>query len=1748
MCVFDPCRLFLSLRRIGAVAALSVMALASACDEHAGGMNPATTAMLAASAQAQPPGPDVAADAVPAVNRSVPVTQDADPGRLTPRSTPAEIVQARLFEEPILPLGAVPTAAQNAALAEALTIVQGRGIAAGLPALSMLLSKDPQTPWAASLELNLGLHFRRSGYFSRCLPLWASAWDRLKGIESGPGKAMADRAIAELIQINAWLGRVEEVDRLLPAVAQRSLTGSAAEKVSQARAGREMMQTRPERSFQCGPYAVARILLHVEPASPHYQSVVEYPSTVRGTNLAEIRDLALKVGLPYQVARRAAGAPIITPAVVHWKLGHFGCLLSVHGDRIAFQDSTLDTFYGRDQSLEVAALDDEASGYFLVPQGRLPDGWSTVPHDEASEVWGRGNSTGFDSDATGPDEPAVGCSGSDVGMPVYSMQLALISLRITDTPVGYAPPKGPAVRFTLAYTQRESQQPAVFTYGNLGHHWTHSWLGYVQDDPTITSGDIPAAVCLPGGGTERFILAPPTVGGAYLARSITYKSGADLTRTGTTSPTFDRTLPDGTRYRFSRSDGSVTNPRRTFLSSVTDPQGNTVTLSYDSQNRLTALTDALGQVTTLTYAHATDPLLVTRVTDPFGRFATIGYDAQGRLASLTDVLGLTSTFGFTGTADVITSMTTPYGTTTFTLSEGGAGQQRAIMATDPLGEREKIEFRDAAPGIPASESVVPAGMTLSPFNLWMNHRNTFSWDKKAMRLHEGDYTKAVIYHWVHNASTTGSVLESIKSPLDTRIWFNYPGQTAAHSSPGIIVAQPSCIARVMPDGTSQVSFRTFNAKGLVTGSKDPLGRETIIEYAANGIDVINIRQRVDAATTVRVASIGYGAVPRVPYSVRDAAGELTSFTYNGAGQLLTVTNPKSETTTLVHTPAGYLDRVLDPGSTPTVFTYDGYGRLRTVTDRDLDVTTFDYDLLDRQVKVTYPDATYEQVGYNRLDAEWIRDRLGRWTRIFTNPQRQTVAVRDPLGRVTAFEWCLCGALGRLIDPQGRLTRFDYDLQGRLLAKTYPDGRAHQQTYDTIGRLTTATDAKGQVTTFGYYRDGRMASVAYSNATVATSGVTYAYDPVFGRLTSAIDGVGATAYDYYPITSDDPSTPASEYTPGAGRLRSSDGPWPNDVVTSIYDKLGRLAGQSINGVASSLAYDNLGRIDSVTNAQGAFDYVYDGTTSRLASVLYPNAQKTVFGYAGRVQGRRLQSIANLKTAAGPNLSTFTYGYDNLGRITTWTRQDDAAATTTYTFGYDRGDQLQSAVLRQGTTTLASHGYAYEPGGSRSGVRTNQLTIAEVANQLNQLVSTSAGGPLEIQGSTNELATVLVNGKAAQVNGDNTFRVEVPASATGSTAVAVTATDANGNAQTRNWRFDGASATPRSFTYDLNGNCTSDGIRTYTWDAADRMVSIEWTPVTGTVRRTELSYNGLGQRVRMVEKTNGAVTSNITYLWTGSSIAEERDSAGGTVTKRYLGNGMMVGSTKYFFTIDRLGSIREITDNSGNIVSRFDYDPYGSRSQVSGTFDPSMGFTGHFHHASGLVLTWFRGYDPVSARWLSRDPIGEAGGTNLYAYVENNPINQADPFGLIGSAQRPEYYAALAWASGTMGPSMAALAYAGQRAAPAAQRCVAALSNAAQTFQAYAQQAQRAFAPQLHHPWPQYLGGPFRQKLAELPRWMHALYHGSLDKLLPRQMGSDFYNNLSNADQSLNLLRLIEYTRAFDRMYGTNLLQSLYNSLK
>ena len=152
------------------------------------------------------------------------------------------------------------------------------------------------------------------------------------------------------------------------------------------------------------------------------------------------------------------------------------------------------------------------------------------------------------------------------------------------------------------------------------------------------------------------------------------------------------------------------------------------------------------------------------------------------------------------------------------------------------------------------------------------------------------------------------------------------------------------------------------------------------------------------------------------------------------------------------------------------------------------------------------------------------------------------------------------------------------------------------------------------------------------------------------------------------------------------------------------------------------------------------------------------------------------------------------------------------------------------------------------------------------------------------------------------------------------------------------------------------------------------------------------------MNLVETTGTTINFTRKFVWHGQEKIEFRDATD-AVTQRNFAQGQYVGTTAYFYTRDHLGSIREMFSGGGTVVARYDYDPYGRSTTVLGTTPTDFNFTGLYRHSkSNLDLATYRAYDPDLGRWLSRDPLAEDGGLNLYRYGGSNPINSFDPLGL------------------------------------------------------------------------------------------------------------------------------------------------------
>lgn len=307
------------------------------------------------------------------------------------------------------------------------------------------------------------------------------------------------------------------------------------------------------------------------------------------------------------------------------------------------------------------------------------------------------------------------------------------------------------------------------------------------------------------------------------------------------------------------------------------------------------------------------------------------------------------------------------------------------------------------------------------------------------------------------------------------------------------------------------------------------------------------------------------------------------------------------------------------------------------------------------------------------------------------------------------------------------------------------------------------------------------------------------------------------------------------------------------------------------------------------------------------------------------------------------------------------------------------------------------FSYDKSGNRTGEQIDDVPTTASFNELNQMTANQSAGPLRFKGSLSETGTVTVAGISSTMATGTNF-IGSASSTVGTNVVAVIARDYSNNARTNNYQVVVSNLVNRTLTYDDNGNMASDGTRTYEWDAANRL-----TKISQSTNYVAFTYDGMGRRVGMIDVSGSTTNSNKKFLWCDTEMCEQRDSSGGTTTKQFFEYGVRDNSTNYFYTRDHLGSVREVVDNSQAIAARYDYDPYGRRTKVSGSYDADFGYTGHFHEqpgwmTTGVVFTKYRIYDPELGRWTSKDPIGERGGMNLYGYVGNDPINSWDPLGL------------------------------------------------------------------------------------------------------------------------------------------------------
>lgn len=1553
------------------------------------------------------------------------------------------VVSIRAFEEPLVSINGDKDSINDGALIEALQLFQQRKSFEDLSAITAYLEAHPSSPWRFSLLANMGIIYRKTGYFSKALDTWEQAWSLGKSDKTFQAQGLANRVAAELSSLLSSLGRTEKLASLLAETNNRFIYGASMTEIQSSKENLWLMRNRTGESFKCGPYALDSIKTFLNPKEAWHKSLRDSRSTTKGFSLTQVRNLSNSSKMFYQMAKRQFGAPLIVPSVAHWKSGHYSAVLKRDGDQFLTTDPTF-----RQKSLiSVQALEDESSGYFLIPGGPLPEGWKAVSDEEGATVWGQGAVAGRNPTNTkGDDHKCTTCPPTN-GMAVYNILTMLVSLSIQDTPVGYSAPIGPDTHFTITYNQYENNPLSSFSFFNFGPRWNCNWLSYVVVPP-VTGNTL--TVFLRGGGQEtydytKYNMTTATGYVGFYGYEVQSQAAIWVTSAGT----YERRLSDGSKEVYGKIDPSG----RAFLSQIVDPQGNSVHLEYDGSFRLMTVTDAQnGEPTRLFYELSpstpdpSNPLtyLVTKIKDPFGRSATFSYTASApfQLTDITDVVGITSHFNYgAGTSD-ITSMLTPYGTTQFFSSSGDdTTPVRTLKVIEPDGSQVYAESRLDGNNYPYPTNYDPivlvpsfaaTGIHFDNASL-LHYRNTYYWDKEAMKdtlnNPQSSYIKSHIYHWVHNDMgdiAEAGILESERSALENRIWYAYSGQYYTISPPSS--SRPIVVARVignpgdpgtLPTQAYRYQYGISANPRLVTAYIDPAGRKTDFYYDTNNVDLISVKQETTHGfDTLLVISYtdGSTSVPaHCPAYVTDVAGQVTHYEYNSQGQTIKITPPSRAThpaePTLYSYTGNFLTSITKPlaGAVTTVTpdTLGGFtiNRVKTIADAVASAAgggsytrQYTYDNLDRVTQVKYPDATTQIFSYVNpatnafgvanavdLDLHSSTDRQSRSTTRVYNPVRQLTSINDPLGRTTAFHWCTCGSMDMLTDARGKITYFNRDLEGRLVSKVYPGDTqppsSDDYEYDTIGRVSKFHNKRHDVTSYAYNIDSTNSSLSYALGGGSTSVST---PPVYYTY----DG----DYPRLTIAGDVAMTYRDAGTLGAGQVSTVTNTFSSGaaVITYSYDEWGRKVGRNIDGAnLESIGYDPLGRVSSITSLLGTFTNNYfdpSHPTDRLGTVTYPNGQSTVYDYYGISGDERLKEIKNLRPSSGL-LSQHDYAYNTEGTIATWDQKTDANPTMRWIEGYDAADQLTTAALfcvGASGPAVRSDNHGYDAAGNMtSNIIGTVLRSGITYNDKNQLTGSTASGNQTVRfvGQINTAGTVKVNGSPAIFNGAHYFNGAAILAPGTTTDVAVVATDVNGNSRTNSYHtVVPPEPSYTPVTYDADGNELSNGAgQSYTWDAKNQLKSITYAGVATTA----FTYDALGRRTKIVE--SGSPGSSKIFVWDGNVMAEERASDGTTVKKQFFGQGERVAGSNNYFTRDHLGSVREILNSIGNVQARYCYDPFGQSTLISGTNLSDFQYAGYYvHQPSGLYLTFCRLFDSRTARWLSRDPLSD--GTNISVELE------------------------------------------------------------------------------------------------------------------------------------------------------------------
>jgi RHS repeat-associated protein len=1028
--------------------------------------------------------------------------------------------------------------------------------------------------------------------------------------------------------------------------------------------------------------------------------------------------------------------------------------------------------------------------------------------------------------------------------------------------------------------------------------------------------------------------------------------------------------------------------------------------TYDVAGRVKTETDAAGLVTTHTYTNGgrTETIMLpggaTKITDRY---------LDGQTKSVLGTAVVTQFFDYGINTD-----NSPY-TQEFIGSAGANSPRWTKTSSDWLGRTIKVE----RPTFTAGTNVIQLSIYNALGQLQVASVMVGANKLQADKRYEYDALGNQIRMGADIDASGGLALSSTDRIGETESVFQQSGNDWFR-----VTTRKTYLINGDPTSTTTATQSERLNNFTVNGAENTISDATTTDVAGNQIRSTTVVDRAGKRLTNRAdtpdsatdaLSISYNgllqsSVPAMPVSP-------TTFTYDALARPLGVSDPATGSNTKAYNSATGQLTSESHGTQTTSYDYypasdPNAGRLKARTDPSGKRVSFNYNSRGDMVQ-TWGDAAYP--------SEYVFDAYGQRTEIHT--------FRSGSGwQGTSWPTATVGTMD--------VTRWIYqEATGLLTTKQDASMKQVLYTYDSLGRIATRRWARLSggspiVTTYSYNQNsGDMTGISYSDA---TQPVAFTYDRG-GRQATVTDAAGA-----HTLTHNTTGQLQSDQIAG--------GLLDGITVTVGYDALLRRGSlQSTRNAATltsqTYGYDASSRLETITSGSQTVTYAYFPTTGLLNSTTFTGGTQLVRSYDAL---GRLQTIATTTPALG-TIASYSYTYNNLDQRTRVTREDNSYWSYAYN---DRGELTSGKKYWSDNSSVAGQQTEYvfdsignrtsaKAGGDSQGLNLRQATYS--ANSLNQYQQRIVPGALDILGTANAAATVTVNDQSTYRRGDYFYK-ELTVDNTLAPAYAQVKaigvrSGIGGAGEDAVTQMDGHIYVPKNvevFTYDADGNLTTDGRWTDTWDAENRLTSmqaINAAPVSAKLR-LEFAYDYMGRRIQKkvytwnVGSGSYLLQSTTKFVYDGWNLIAEIDGAN-NLTRNNVWNGgelLFINSATNTYQVSYDGNQNVSTlvkASTGTVSASYDYGPFGQSVKTNGEYanQNPLRFSSQYDDVeTGMVYYGYRYYNPEIGRWLSQDPVGEDAGNHLYRFINNDGANRTDYLGLIEVGQIADMMHGKNWLNG------------------------------------------------------------------------------------------------------------------------------------